>query len=50
MCRCAGRAAPGFETGLISGSVIYRPNPVEPAEGNLLICCSQPQGDIALDL
>jgi ferredoxin-NADP reductase/MOSC domain-containing protein YiiM/ferredoxin len=39
------------ETGLISGSVIYRPAPVEPpAAGNLLICCSQPQGDIALDL
>ncbi len=39
------------ETGLISGAVIYRPDPVEPpAEGNLLICCSQPQGDIALDL
>ena len=39
------------ETGLISGSVAYRPDPVEPpAEGNLLICCSQPQGDIALDL
>ncbi len=39
------------ETGLISGCVIYRPDPVEPpAEGNLLICCSQPQGDIALDL
>ena len=39
------------ETGLISGSAIYRPDPVElPAEGNLLICCSQPQSDIALDL
>jgi ferredoxin len=39
------------ETGLVSGSVIYRPDPVEPpAAGNLLICCSQPQGDIALDL
>jgi ferredoxin-NADP reductase/MOSC domain-containing protein YiiM/ferredoxin len=39
------------ETGLISGAVTYRPDPVEPpAEGNLLICCSQPQGDIALDL
>jgi ferredoxin-NADP reductase/MOSC domain-containing protein YiiM/ferredoxin len=39
------------ETGLISGSVIYRPDPVEPpAAGNVLICCSQPQGDIALDL
>jgi ferredoxin-NADP reductase/MOSC domain-containing protein YiiM len=39
------------ETGLISGSVTYRPDPVEPpADGNLLICCSQPQGDIDLDL
>jgi ferredoxin len=39
------------ETGLISGSVIYRPDPVEPpADGDLLICCSQPQGDTALDL
>jgi ferredoxin-NADP reductase/MOSC domain-containing protein YiiM/ferredoxin len=39
------------ETGLISGSVIYQPDPVEPpAAGNLLICCSEPQGDIALDL
>jgi ferredoxin-NADP reductase/MOSC domain-containing protein YiiM len=39
------------ETGLISGSVVYRPDPVEPpADGNLLICCSQPQDDIALDL
>ncbi len=39
------------ETGLISGSVIYQPDPIEPpADGNLLICCSQPQGDIALDL
>jgi ferredoxin-NADP reductase/MOSC domain-containing protein YiiM/ferredoxin len=39
------------ETELISGSVIYRPDPIEPpAEGNLLICCSRPQGDIALDL
>src|SRR6516165_2350006 len=39
------------ETGLISGSVTYQPDPVEPpAAGNLLICCSQPQGDTALDL
>ena len=39
------------ETGLISGSVIYGPDPVEPpAAGNLLICCTQPEGDIALDL
>jgi len=39
------------ETGLIAGAVVYRPDPIEPpADGNLLICCSEPQGDIALDL
>jgi ferredoxin len=39
------------ETGLISGSVVYGPDPVDPpAEGNLLICCSRPEGDVALDL
>ena len=39
------------ETGLIVGAVGYRPDPVEPpADGNVLICCSQPQGDIVIDL
>jgi ferredoxin-NADP reductase len=39
------------ETGLVAGAVAYRPNPVEPpANGNLLICCSQPEGDIVIDL
>ena len=39
------------ETGLVLGAVGYRPNPVEPpAVGNVLICCSQPQGDIVIDL
>jgi ferredoxin-NADP reductase/MOSC domain-containing protein YiiM len=39
------------ETGLIVGAVSYRPDPVEPpAGGNVLICCSQPQGDIVIDL
>jgi len=39
------------ETGLIAGTVSYRPDPVEPpADGNALICCSQPQGDIVIDL
>jgi hypothetical protein len=29
----------------------YRPDPVdEPADGNVLICCSQPEGDIVIDL
>jgi MOSC domain-containing protein YiiM/ferredoxin-NADP reductase len=39
------------ETGLISGSVGYRPEPLEPpADGNALICCCRPQGDIVIDL
>jgi ferredoxin-NADP reductase len=39
------------ETGLVAGTVAYRPDPiVPPAGGNLLICCSRPQGDIVIDL
>ncbi len=39
------------ETGLVAGSVVYRPDPIEPpAAGDLLICCSAPQGDVSLDL
>jgi ferredoxin-NADP reductase/MOSC domain-containing protein YiiM len=39
------------ESGLISGNVAYQPEPLEPpAQSNLLICCSQPQGDLVLDL
>ena len=39
------------ESGLISGAVSYRPEPLdEPAAGDLLVCCSQPQEDIVIDL
>jgi MOSC domain-containing protein YiiM/ferredoxin-NADP reductase len=39
------------ESGLISGSVTYQPQPLDqPAGGNLLVCCSQPQGDVVIDL
>ncbi len=39
------------ETGLVSGSVAYLPDPIDPpAEGNALICCSRPQGDVVIDL
>ena len=39
------------ETTMISGDVAYHPDPVEaPAEGSVLICCSQPIEDIVLDL
>ena len=39
------------ESGLISGSVAYQPDPLDPpAQGNVLICCSRPQGDVVIDL
>ena len=39
------------ESGLIAGSVAYRPEPLDaPAGGNLLVCCAQPQRDVVIDL
>jgi ferredoxin-NADP reductase/MOSC domain-containing protein YiiM len=38
-------------TGLIGGSIIYSPEPLErPAPGNVLVCCSQPNAGVTLDL
>jgi hypothetical protein len=35
----------------MSGTVGYAPEPVDdPAEGDVLICCSQPRDDLVLDL
>jgi len=39
------------ETAIMSGTVGYAPDPVDdPADGNVLICCSQPRDDLVLDL
>jgi len=39
------------ESGLVAGTVAYRPDPIDPpAAGNVLICCSKPQDDVVLDL
>jgi ferredoxin-NADP reductase/MOSC domain-containing protein YiiM/ferredoxin len=39
------------ETTVISGTVGYAPDPVDaPADGDTLICCSQPRDDLVLDL
>jgi ferredoxin len=39
------------ETALVAGAVSYRPDPLDaPADGNVLTCCCQPQGDIIIDL
>src|ERR1700687_476871 len=38
-------------TGLIGGSIIYNPEPLErPAPGDVLLCCSQPNAGVTLDL
>ena len=38
-------------TGLIGGAVTYNPEPLDrPAAGNVLVCCSQPQASVTLDL
>jgi ferredoxin-NADP reductase/MOSC domain-containing protein YiiM len=39
------------ESGLVSGSVVYEPEPLDPpATGNVLICCARPQDDVVIDL
>jgi ferredoxin-NADP reductase len=39
------------ESGLVAGIVGYRPDPVDaPSDGNVLICCAQPSGDVVIDL
>jgi ferredoxin-NADP reductase/MOSC domain-containing protein YiiM len=39
------------DTDVMSGTVSYAPDPVDdPGEGSALICCSQPRGDLVLDL
>jgi ferredoxin-NADP reductase/MOSC domain-containing protein YiiM/ferredoxin len=38
-------------TPLLSGDISYAPDPLElPADGQVLICCARPAGDIVLDL
>ena len=39
------------ETGLLDGTVAYDPEPLErPGDGNLLVCCSRPGSNLAVDL
>ncbi len=48
---CRSGVCHNCESGLISGAVAYGPDPLDsPAEGNLLVCCSQPLRDIVIDL
>ena len=55
MCRCDGHAEPASaitaRADLSPERSSYRPDPVDaPADGNVLICCAQPEGDVVLDL
>jgi MOSC domain-containing protein YiiM/ferredoxin-NADP reductase/ferredoxin len=48
---CRAGVCHNCESGLISGAVAYQPQPLDaPSQGNLLICCSQPVGDVVVDL
>jgi ferredoxin-NADP reductase len=48
---CRSGVCHNCESGLVSGAVVYDPEPLDkPADGNLLVCCSQPTGDIVVDL
>ena len=39
------------ECGLVDGDVDYLPDPLEtPEDGRVLICCSRPTSDVALEL
>ena len=48
---CRSGVCHSCESGLVSGQVVYGPEPLDkPADGNVLVCCSQPTRDIVIDL
>ncbi|WP_456656576.1 2Fe-2S iron-sulfur cluster-binding protein [Bradyrhizobium sp. JR3.5] len=48
---CRAGVCHNCESGLVSGAVAYGPKPLDrPADGSLLICCSQPTSDVVIDL
>lgn len=48
---CRSGVCHNCESGLISGSVNWQPDPLDaPAAGNVLICCSLPENDVVIDL
>jgi hypothetical protein len=39
------------ESGLVSGAVVYDPEPLDkPTDDNPLVCCSQSSSDVVIDL
>ncbi len=48
---CRNGVCHNCESGLLSGSVSYEPDPLEPpSEGRILVCCSRPGSELTLDL
>jgi ferredoxin-NADP reductase/MOSC domain-containing protein YiiM/ferredoxin len=48
---CRNGVCHNCESGLLSGTVGYDPDPLEPpSEGRILVCCSRPRSELALDL
>jgi len=48
---CRAGVCHNCESGLVSGEVVYGPEPLDkPADGNVLVCCSQPNSDLVIDL
>ena len=48
---CRSGVCHNCESGLVSGAVVYGPEPLDPpADGNLLVCCSRPTRDVVIDL
>jgi ferredoxin-NADP reductase/MOSC domain-containing protein YiiM/ferredoxin len=48
---CRAGVCHNCESGLVAGTVSYGPAPLDmPAQGNVLVCCAQPLGDVVVDL
>ena len=48
---CRAGVCHNCESGLLSGPVVHGPEPLDqPADGNVLVCCSRPAGDVVIDL
>jgi ferredoxin len=48
---CRSGVCHSCESGLVSGEVVYGPEPLDmPAEGNVLVCCAQPSSGLVIDL
>ena len=48
---CRNGVCHNCESGLLEGTISYDPDPLEaPSDGRILVCCSRPTSELALDL